>query len=315
MNYLVIGASGTMGKLVVHELAKFNENRIVGMSRDEQKIARMPRYPNVTYRVGDIRDKDRLFQIMVRGFMGRSFDVVINLAALKCVDILEANPWEAIQTNVVGSQNLIDVAVMTARPKIIFTSTDKAVYPINIYGTTKATAEYLYRQYDGPCTVFRYGNILGSRGSVLHKFVEQLNNNLPLTITSTEMTRFWVRSTDICQEIIKEAGCLERANKLKIVYSKSMKMLEVANAVSKCLGKGSLSDFEVIGFRPGEKLHECLSNYTDENVSPVLIGHSLYPGSFTGFDTGFDCHSNEYTRYTSDEFTDLIEPIISEILK
>jgi UDP-glucose 4-epimerase len=309
MNYLVIGASGTMGKLVVHELAKFSEN-IVGMSRDEQKIARMPRYSNVTYRVGDIRDKDRLFQIMHRGF-----DVVINLAALKCVDILEANPWEAIQTNVIGSQNLIDVAEMTGRPKIIFTSTDKAVYPINIYGKTKATAEYLYQQYRGPCTVFRYGNILGSRGSVLQKFVHQLNNKLALTITSTEMTRFWVRSTDICRAIIDEARCLVRTNKLKIVYSKSMKMLEVADAVSRCMGKGSLSDYEVIGFRPGEKLHECLSNYTDKNVSPVLIGHTLSPSYFTGIDTGFDCHSNEYTRYTSDEFMEIIEPIISEILK
>jgi UDP-glucose 4-epimerase len=140
-----------MGKLVVDALQDDPENEIVGMSRDEQKIARMPKHHNVSYTIGDLRDKNRLQTIMAQGF-----DSVINLAALKCVDILEANPMEAIKTNVIGSQNLVEVAEANGCPKIVFTSTDKAVYPINAYGQSKALAEGVYKQYRGPCSVFRF---------------------------------------------------------------------------------------------------------------------------------------------------------------
>jgi UDP-glucose 4-epimerase len=299
MKYLIIGATGTMGKLVVDALRQDPENHILGMSRDEQKIGRMPKYNNVSYTIGDLRDKARVMAVMSQGF-----DSVINLAALKCVDILEANPMEAVKTNVLGSQNLVEAAEVNGCPKIVFTSTDKAVYPINAYGQSKAMAECIYRQYRGPCSVFRYGNILGSRGSVLHTFVDQILKKKPLTITGLYMTRFWITSDQVCKTLVKDASDLQLVNALKIIFSKTYRIYDVALAVSEIMGrKYDPRNYEIVGFRPGEKLHETLVKNSDDYIA-VNADH----------DAEKDFTSQDYDRYEQHEFIDLIDPIVAEIL-
>ena len=305
MRYLIIGATGTMGKLVVEALAKDPENYILGMSRDEQKIIKMPKVMNVNYTIGDIRDKSR-----VQSVMADDYDVVINLSALKCVDIIESNPFEAVKTNIIGSQNLIEAAEMKVnRPKIIFTSTDKAAYPINAYGQSKAIAESLYRQYRGPCTVFRYGNILGSRGSVLHKFVKQILDSEPVSITGLYMSRFWIRDDNVCRILANEATDLTYNNHLKIIFSKTMKIYDVAMAVSKVMGrKYDPRHYNLIGFRPGEKLHETLvANF--EDYMPVLAD-----GLNVLISKNKDHTSQEFQSYEPHEFMELIDPIVARIL-
>lgn len=299
MKYLVIGATGTMGKLVVNELGKSSRNVVVCMSRDEQKIAAMPKRSNVRYMIGDIRDKDRVVSIVREGF-----DSIINLSALKCVDIVEANPIEAVKTNVIGSQNLIEAAEASGFPKLIFTSSDKAVYPINAYGQSKAMAECLYRQYRGPCTVFRYGNILGSRGSVLHTFVNQLIKKQPITITGLYMTRFWIKSDDICRILVNEMDNLVLENKLKIVFSKALKIYDVAVAVTEALGlKHNPRKVEIVGFRPGEKLHETLVG-SFEKYEAINFSKPREK----------DYTSQNVDQYQKYEFMEMIEPIVAEIL-
>jgi len=299
VKYLIIGATGTMGKLVVDALRKDPENQILGMSRDEQKIGKMPKHDNVSYTIGDLRDKSRVMSVMSEGF-----DSVINLAALKCVDILEANPFEAVKTNVLGSQNLVQAAEANGCPKIVFTSTDKAVYPINAYGQSKAMAECIYKQYRGPCSVFRYGNILGSRGSVLHTFVNQILEKKPLTITGIYMTRFWITSDLVCKTLVEDARDFSLRNDLKIIFSKTYRIYDVAMAVSEVMArKHDPRNFEIVGFRPGEKLHETLVKNSEKYVS-VNANHSAEK----------DFTSQDYQRYLKHEFNELIDPIIAEIL-
>lgn len=299
MKFLIIGATGTMGKLVVNALRQDSENHIVGMSRDEQKIGKMPKYDNVRYTIGDIRDKNRLMTVLREGF-----DSVLNLAALKCVDIIEANPLEAIKTNVMGSQNLVEACEANGCPKIVFTSTDKAVYPINAYGQSKALAESIYRQYRGACSVYRYGNILGSRGSVLHTFVNQIQSKNPLSITGLYMTRFWITSDKVCEALVSDLKDLHPVNSLKVIFSKTMRIFDVAMAVAKVMGKSTEpKDYEIVGFRPGEKLFETLAASHDKYIP---IGRTKIAEK--------DYTSHGYDRYDMHEFMEMIDPIVADIL-
>ena len=291
MNILVIGGTGTMGQLVIDRLLNMG-HMVTCFSRDEQKQRSLPAHHNLSCVIGDIRDYDSVYDAMEY-----NFHVVINLAALKCVDTVEANPVESIRTNIIGVQNVVRACSRTSLPKLIFTSTDKACYPINVYGQCKAIAEKLVHDYNGSSTVFRYGNVLGSRGSVLSAFVKTILEKAEANITDMNMTRFWVRSDEIADEIVRCADNNIDETNLQVKLSKSMRVVDVAQAVGHELGLSAIV-FKDIGIRPGEKIHETL-----------VTVHDGLNGMMRNVE------SNTHARYEMDEFRELIRPSIVKIRK
>jgi UDP-N-acetylglucosamine 4,6-dehydratase len=254
---LITGGTGSFGKKCTEIILKsYKPKKLIIFSRDELKQYEMQQifnekdYPCIRYFIGDIRSKDRLY----RGFYG--VDYVIHTAALKQVPALEYNPFEAVETNIIGAQNIIDAAIDSDVKKVIFVSTDKAVNPINLYGATKLCAEKLFvtgNSYAGGKTKFsvvRYGNVVGSRGSVIPFFLKYKQNG-GLPITDPRMTRFWITLEQGVEFVIK---CIEMMHGGEIFVPKipSMKIVDLAKVICpECR-------IEVIGIRPGEKVHEVL---------------------------------------------------------
>ena len=275
---LVTGGTGSFGnKFVEIMLEKYHPRRLVVFSRDELKQSEMMgrfKDPSLRFFVGDVRDKERLERAM------HGVDVVIHAAALKQIPSCEYNPFEAIQTNVIGVKNVIDAAIDQGVPRVMAISTDKAVNPINLYGATKLCAEKLVVQgnaYGHPrSTIFsvvRYGNVIGSRGSVIPLFAEQRRTGT-VTVTAPEMTRFWIRLEDGVGFAIR---CVEQMRGGEIFVPKipSMRILDLVQAVA----PGCRVD--VIGIRPGEKLHEILIS-EDESRQAVefddmFVVEPIYP--------------------------------------
>jgi len=227
--------------------------KIIVFSRDELKQSRMESEVNdkrLRFFIGDIRESDRL----KRAFNG--VDIVIHAAALKQVPTLEYNPFEAVKTNILGSQNVIDAAIDQGVKKILLISTDKAVQPINLYGASKLCAEKLFingNAYAPRKSIFstvRYGNVLGSRGSV----VETLLNNKNIEkvqITDLNMTRFWL-ALEQSFELVMFALENMKGGEIFVPKIPSMKLVDLFDAIVPGAKK------EIIGIRPGEKLHEIL---------------------------------------------------------
>jgi len=253
---LVTGGTGSFGKKFIKiMLNEYNPAKLIVFSRDEQKQYEMRRAglirDNLRYFIGDIRDYQRLR----RAFEG--VDYVIHAAALKQVPACEYNPMEAVKTNILGSSNVVDAALDAEVERVIALSTDKAVNPINLYGATKLAAEKLFIQSNsyagGRETRFscvRYGNVVGSRGSVVPVFIKQRETGT-LTITDKRMTRFWISLEQGVRFVIR---CLELMHGGEVFVPKipSMKVVDLARAVAPD------AEINVIGIRPGEKLHEVL---------------------------------------------------------
>jgi UDP-N-acetylglucosamine 4,6-dehydratase len=253
---LVTGGTGSFGrKFVELMLREYRPQKLIIFSRDELKQHDMRAsgfdHPSLRYFIGDVRDPQRL----ERAFSGVT--IVVHAAALKQVPACEYNPFEAIQTNIMGGRNVIDAAINRGVRRILALSTDKAVNPINLYGATKLCAEKMFVQanaYSGAqdtrfsCT--RYGNVLGSRGSVIPVFLEQRKCG-KITITDSRMTRFWITLERGVRFVVR---CIEQMYGGEIFVPKipSMKLVEMAEAVAPGC------DVEAIGIRPGEKLHEVL---------------------------------------------------------
>jgi len=255
---LVTGGTGSFGhKFTEIVLEQFQPKKLIIFSRDELKQHEMRLlYPDtgdspIRYFIGDVRDKDRLY----RAFQG--VDVVVHAAALKQVPACEYNPFEAVQTNVIGARNVIDAALDQGVKKVIGISTDKAVNPVNTYGATKLCAEKLfvngnfYSYSGGPrFSCSRYGNVVNSRGSVVPIFKEQRNNGV-LTITDARMTRFVITLKQGVEFVIKCIGEMS-GGEIFVPKIPTMGIMDVANVIA--------PDCEIsyIGIRPGEKLHEVL---------------------------------------------------------
>ncbi len=284
---LVTGGTGSFGKAFVeHILDNYKPKSLRIFSRDELKQWEMSErlkqhagFDRLRFFLGDIRDKARLY----RAFEG--VDVVIHAAAMKQVPASEYNPFEAIKTNIIGSTNVIDAALEAEVDKVVALSTDKASLPINLYGATKLCADKLFihaNNYTGPrrtrFSVVRYGNVIGSRGSVVPVFLEQAKQGGVLTITHKDMTRFWM-SVGEAVSFVLSSLFLMQGGELFIPKISSMKVVDLAKAIS------PNAKLKFIGIRPGEKLHESLIS-SDEAFSTYDLGdrYMLEPFNLSGWD-------------------------------
>lgn len=267
LNYrsiLITGGTGSFGRKFVETiLAKFPEiERLVIYSRDELKQYEMAQCMpkgserKVRFFIGDVRDKERLSRAM------EGIDVVIHAAALKQVPACEYNPFEAVKTNIIGAQNVIESAIDKGVKKVVALSTDKAAAPINLYGATKLCSDKLFvaannykGKHDIKFSVVRYGNVMGSRGSVIPFFLEKRQDGV-LPITDEQMTRFNITLQDGVELVLYT---LENMWGGEIFVPKipSYRITDVADAIGPNCRK------EIVGIRPGEKLHEEMITTTD----------------------------------------------------
>jgi UDP-N-acetylglucosamine 4,6-dehydratase/5-epimerase len=258
---LVTGGTGSFGKKFIETiLESYHPEKIIIYSRDELKQFEMQQYlPDenpMRYFIGDVRDYSRLERAM------EGVDVVIHSAALKQVPACEYNPFEAVKTNIIGAQNVIDAAISQGVKKVIALSTDKAAAPINIYGATKLASDKLFvaaNNYRGKhfikFSVVRYGNVMGTRGSVIPFFIKQ-KGNATLPITDERMTRFNITLQEGVNFVLECLGKMW-GGELFVPKIPSYKILDVAKAIApEC-------EHKIVGIRPGEKLHEEMITQTD----------------------------------------------------
>jgi UDP-N-acetylglucosamine 4,6-dehydratase (inverting) len=261
---LITGGTGSFGRKFVETiLTQYpTVDRLVIFSRDELKQFEMARefpaekYPQLRYFIGDVRDKDRLVRAM------KDIDIVIHAAALKQVPAAEYNPFECVKTNIMGAQNVIDACLDSDVKKVVALSTDKAAGPINLYGATKLCSDKLFvaannmrGKQDIKFSVVRYGNVMGSRGSVIPFFLDRRNDGV-LPVTDERMTRFSITLEDGVALVMK-AFELMWGGEIYVPKLPSYRITDVAKAIA----PGARLD--MVGIRPGEKLHEEMITTTD----------------------------------------------------
>lgn len=279
-NILITGGTGSFGKKFTQLLLqKYRPNKIIIFSRDELKQYEMAQEFSdkcMRYFIGDVRDKDRLKKAM------KDVDYVIHAAALKHVPIAEYNPMECIKTNINGAQNVIDAALDNGVTKVIALSTDKAANPVNLYGATKLASDKLFVAANNlvgtsniQFSVVRYGNVIGSRGSVIphfKKLIERGDKTLP--ITDEKMTRFLITLEQGVNFVLKN---FERMQGGEIFVPKipSIKIIDLASFMAPHLKQ------QIIGIRPGEKLHEIMCPADDSHLTYEFDDHFVISPTIT----------------------------------
>ncbi len=274
LSILVTGGTGSFGKKFIETVLKEHKpKRLIVFSRDELKQHDMRcdgfDAPNMRYFIGDVRDRNRLHRAMT------DVDLVVHAAALKHVPACEYNPLEAVQTNIEGARNVLDAALDAGVKKVLALSTDKAVNPVNLYGATKLVAEKIFihgNSYSGLTgtrfACVRYGNVVGSRGSVIPLFLKQRGTGT-VSLTDERMTRFWITLDQGVRFVIRSIEEM-RGGEVFVPKLPSMKMTDLAEAIAPgCKRK-------IIGIRSGEKLHEALlsedeSRHTVERKDSYVI--------------------------------------------
>jgi UDP-N-acetylglucosamine 4,6-dehydratase len=266
---LLTGGTGSFGTAFVEHVTAEHPGAVVRIySRDELKQselqAKFAGNEQLRYLVGDVRDRYRLRRA------AEGVDVIIHAAAMKQVPACEYNPFEAVQTNIIGAQNVVDAAIDAGVPRVVALSTDKAVNPVNLYGATKLCAEKIVVQGNAYAahsatrlSCVRYGNVVGSRGSVVPLFRKQLAAGR-LTITDERMTRFWITLPQAV-ELVMFALANMTGGEVFIPKIPSMKVIDLAEAMAAGVPR------DIIGIRPGEKLHEVLLT-SDESRHAVDAG-------------------------------------------
>ena len=287
-NILITGGTGSFGKKCTEIILKrYKPRRLIIFSRDELKQFEMAqqfpdsKYDCMRYFIGDVRDKERLH----RAFS--NVDFVIHAAALKQVPAAEYNPFEAVKTNIMGAQNVINVAIDQHVKKVIALSTDKAANPINLYGATKLCSDKLFiagnayvGRDDTIFSVVRYGNVLGSRGSVIPFFLERKKTGV-LPITDAKMTRFWITLEQGVDFVLK---CFERmvGGELFVPKIPSMNIMDLASAICPDC------EMKIVGIRAGEKLHEVMVPRDDARKTLEYGDHYLIQPDFRYFERRFN---------------------------
>ncbi|WP_433749066.1 UDP-N-acetylglucosamine 4,6-dehydratase family protein [Falsibacillus pallidus] len=263
---LITGGTGSIGSELVRQIIAQSPKVIRIFSRDESKHFQLQQefagHDNVRYLVGDIREKDRLI------YAAKDIDYIFHAAALKHVPSCEFNPFEAVKTNVLGTQNIIEAAIANEVEKVVSVSTDKVVNPVNTMGATKLLSEKIISAaefYKGSsrtkfCCV-RFGNVMGSRGSVIPLFIQQLKKGLPITLTHKEMTRFMMTIEEAAGLVLKAAS-MAGGGETFVLKMPVIRINDLAEVLLEdYLETGSAESHPgiiKIGMRPGEKLHEEL---------------------------------------------------------
>jgi UDP-N-acetylglucosamine 4,6-dehydratase len=298
---LITGGTGSFGKACLDVLLTEHDPHAIRIfSRDELKQSELQtRYSSearLRYLLGDIRDRDRLVRAT------RGCDVIIHAAALKQVPACEYNPFEAVQTNIIGAENIVAAAIENDVPHTIQLSTDKAVNPVNLYGATKLAAEKIVTQGNAYATDskarfanVRYGNVVGSRGSVIPIFIRQAEHG-ELTITDERMTRFWITLPQAVEFVLSRLGLME-GGEVFVPKIPSMRVLDVAEAIAPDARR------TITGIRPGEKLHEAMltedeSRHARELDDSYVILPEFHPWRAEGWSIG--TAAADGFRYASD---------------
>lgn len=261
MKIMIVGGTGTFGKCIVEHLISNSEIEKIGiLSRDEFKQhelkVKFDKFNDkLIFFIGDIRNRERL----VEAFKG--FDIVVHAAALKQISTCEQNPFEAVDTNILGTKNIVIAAIANNVNKVLAISTDKAVEPINLYGNTKAIMEKLILTANNESktkfSIARYGNVINSRGSVIPLWKNQAKQKIKLSLTDKKMTRFFI-SIDEAINFVLFALKMMRGFEIFIPRMPSIKMYDLCKLMA-----GSDDNINVVGIREGEKLHETLISKTE----------------------------------------------------
>jgi UDP-N-acetylglucosamine 4,6-dehydratase len=312
---MVTGGTGSFGQRFVRRLlTKFSPAKVIVFSRDEAKqhdmaMNLMDRFTKqLRFFIGDVRDSDRLEMAM------RETDVVVHAAALKQVPAAEYNPFECIKTNVYGAENVVNAALKCGVDRVIALSTDKAASPINLYGASKLASDKIFvaaNHLSGGIgtrfSVVRYGNVVGSRGSIVPLFRRMVAEGATeLPITDARMTRFWI-TLDQGVDFVLSNLALMQGGEIFVPRIPSMRVVDVAAAIGPGL------PFREIGVRPGEKLHEAMITSDDarctwELPDRYVIEPSLHFWDKTGYDDlGAQRVPDEFA-YTSDHNDEWIDP-------
>jgi UDP-N-acetylglucosamine 4,6-dehydratase/5-epimerase len=273
---LITGGTGSLGQALTKRLLEYNVNNIRIFSRNESDQIDMESKFNdkrLRFLLGDIRDYSRLLRAM------EDVDIVFHTAALKHVPKIEYNPFEGIKTNVLGSQNVIDACLEQNVERVVAIGTDKAVSPLNTYGATKALMEKLFmsannyvnrEKHRTKFITIRYGNVLGSSGSVIPKFIELIKKNKAITITDPKMTRFTITMNEAL-DFILNATKIGQGSEIFIPKMKAYDMNTLVKTLSELLGEVKQ---EITGIREGEKLHEALIN--EDEIRYTWTTNNMY---------------------------------------
>ncbi|HIK04484.1 MAG TPA: UDP-N-acetylglucosamine 4,6-dehydratase (inverting) [Trichormus sp. M33_DOE_039] len=269
---LLTGGTGSFGKQFVKTiLNRYQPKRVIVYSRDELKQYEMAQEFNssvMRYFIGDVRDRDRLHLAM------RDVDYVVHAAALKQIPAAEYNPMECIKTNIHGANNVIDVALEQGIEKVIALSTDKAVNPINLYGATKLAADKLFVAANNIVgtmktrfSVVRYGNVVGSRGSVVPFFQKLIQEKAPeIPVTDPRMTRFWI-TLQQAVDLVFDSFARMQGGEIFIPKIPSMRITDLAETLAPGV------PIKIVGMRPGEKLHEAMFSSESSHLAVEFSDH------------------------------------------
>lgn len=315
---LITGGTGSLGQALTKRLLTMNVDAIRIFSRNENKQIDMESKfhdKKLRFFIGDVRDLDRLNKAL------EDVDIVFHAAALKHVPKVEYNPFEAIKTNVIGSQNVIDACLHQNVERAICIGTDKAVSPLNVYGATKLLMEKLFvtannylnrEKYRVKFLAVRYGNVVGSSGSVIPKFIEQILAKKKITITDPKMTRFSITMNQALDLII-DAALNGKESEIYVPKLKAYAVKDVKDVLTSLLGD---TGEEIIGIRPGEKLHEILINKDEMRYSWDLENKYMIANPLRDENDIKKSYSNKILKINMEAYSsDNVEKLSNDALK
>ncbi|KPN15318.1 capsule biosynthesis protein CapD [Bacillus australimaris] len=315
---LVTGGTGSIGRQIVNKLTDCSPKKIIVFSKDDSKQYMMKQeyedHPEVVFALGDVRDASRVRQLV------KGVDIIFHAAALKQVPTCEDNPFEAVQTNIIGGQHVIEAAIEHEVSHVVNISTDKAVSPTNAMGATKLISEKLFFQANESipnqktmfCSV-RFGNVLGSRGSVIPIMLQQLLNEKPLTVTDPHMTRFFM-SIEEAVSLTLQAAIMMKGGETFILKMESLQLADLLKAFHEYATqiKAKSPNILVVGKRPGEKLHEEL---TFPHEADALFEHDQFYAILPRPHLHPSFQKIDLTNYTSNEAPLITKEKLFHIIK
>ena len=320
---LVTGACGTVGSELVRQLLEdYRVNELTGIDNNESDLffleQRFSRFSNASFFLADVRDQSKMIRML------QGSDVVFHTAAFKHVILCERSPMEAVQTNILGVQNVITAANENTVERVIFTSSDKAVNPTNVMGTSKLMGERLLSAANGNLRslgpVFsstRFGNVLGSNGFVVPLFSKQIREGGPITVTHPEITRYFMTIPEAC-ELVLEAGFMGHGGEIFVFdMGKPVKIVDLATQMIKLSGLVPGKDIEIVftGLRYGEKLHEELLNDKETllpTYHPKIKIAQVIKMDYTVVSSNIEPILNNLYSISKYELIELVEKIVPE---